>query len=66
MSELTEAAELAMLRDFYTKWASFHAISRDKYHRGRQERAAQDMVEAAHVLATFYKANAEGPVRSLQ
>jgi hypothetical protein len=49
------AIELAMLRDFYTKWAGLHSIPRDKLHRRKQEFAAQEMVDAAHTLANFYR-----------
>lgn len=53
------AIELAMLRDFYTKWARLHSIPRDRLHRNKQEMAAQEMVDAAHVLANFYKMHQE-------
>lgn len=51
------AIELAMLRDFFTKWSALHTIPRDKIHRHKQELAAQEMVDAAHTLANFYRLN---------
>lgn len=49
--------EVEFLREFYTAWVTLHKIPRDKIHRGQQERAAQELVDAAHQLKFFYKAH---------
>ena len=49
--------ELAMLREFYASWVSFHRIPRDRLHRKKQEAASQLMIDNHHDLARFYTAN---------
>lgn len=48
-----DATELRLLREFFEKWVTFHAVKKDRHHRKQQEQAAADLLQAAKAVEGF-------------
>lgn len=51
---LSDETELELLKDFYQRWVTMHAIKSDELHLRKKQQAAQDLWDQAQKLKNFY------------
>ena len=51
--------ELTLLREFYSRWLTFHKIERTKENRFKQEAAIERVLESHHAIEIFHRSKGD-------